>query len=708
MKKKSIILIIILTILMNIFSFIHINKNLVKNLLFDKTVVTFHFKENIVVDEKFFEEIINFSKNKKVEIAQYSFFSNNKIDIYSTMKNEYNKVIFIPNLLLNNDLKVHDFDEIFNIGFKNILYINTKDQEIIKQFSNKFSEYGKVYENLDSSYNKSPFSLENIEKYVDVDFLFVLTLFIFAFVLVTLFHYLNNKKKYLIYYLWGYSNIKIYCILNKNLYKALIKTTILCNLFMIVAIFLCNLINVLYEFIFISIILNLSIILLLFLFSTILFLLSFVNLNTGNEKGRLSKISFISRLSKFFILLLIIVLFKGLSNELITLKKSEESLSSWKNTANLYNICDTYSPIYEDLALEDEHNDKILKVYQDLSDLGKVFIIDTLNYERTPTLIKDDESLDYNYKINVKNNKDLYSPYGQNILVDKNYLKRNLVRTYTDQRDVLEEIDYDKDTLNILVPQKFKQYENIIKDSFKEWFYFQKVYIFNMYKEIRGKKLSEKKMEDLKINLIYIQNNQSYFTYNPFSGDSSNNIKDPIVTVYTENMDNSVLAATLGRSIFLESENPYTALKEVKNITQKYNINELNSILSIYDKKGEQINDIKDIRDRLILNIVFLSFILVMLTLVITYVYYKSNISKIIIKSLHGCDFINTYKGLILSNLGIYIVAFFFASIIYKEISIFLSIVISLMLIIDCIATNIVNKILIKKGEIKLIKGELK
>ena len=396
------------------------------------------------------------------------------------------------------------------------------------------------------------------------------------------------------------------------------------------------------------------------------------------------------------------------ARDLITLKKSEESLSSWKNTANLYNICDTYSPIYEDLALEDEHNDKILKVYQDLSDLGKVFIIDTLNYERTPTLIKDDESLDYNYKINVKNNKDLYSPYGQNILVDKNYLKRNLVRTYTDQRDVLEEIDYDKDTLNILVPQKFKQYENIIKDSFKEWFYFQKVYIFNMYKEIRGKKLSEKKMEDLKINLIYIQNNQSYFTYNPFSGDSSNNIKDPIVTVYTENMDNSVLAATLGRSIFLESENPYTTLKEVKNITQKYNINELNSILSIYDKKGEQINDIKDIRDRLILNIVFLSFILVMLTLVITYVYYKSNISKIIIKSLHGCDFINTYKGLILSNLGIYIVAFFFASIIYKEISIFLSIVISLMLIIDCIATNIVNKILIKKGEIKLIKGELK
>ena len=708
MKKKSIILIIFLTILMNIFSFIHINKNLVENLLFDKTIVAFRFKETSIVDENFFEEIIDFSKNKKVEIAQYSFFSNNKIDIYSTMKNEYNKVLLIPNLLFNKDVQVHNFGEIFNIGFKNILYINTKDEEIIKQFSNRFSEYGQVYENLDSSYDKGPFSFENIVKYTDIDFLSTIPLFVFAFILVTLFYYLNNKKKYLIYYLWGYSNIKIYYILNKNLYKALIGTTIICNLIMIGTIFLYNMTGVLYEFIFISIVLNIFIVLLLFLFSTILFSLSFINLNTGNEKGRLSKINFISSLSKFCILLLIVMLSKGLSDELITLKKSEESLSLWENTDNLYNICDTYSPIYEDLALEDVQNDKILKVYQDLSDLGKVFIIDTLNYERTPTLSKDNESLDYNYNVNVKSNKDLYSPYGKNILVDKNYLKRNLVTTYTDQRDVLKEINSDKDTLNILVPQKFKQYENIIKDSYKEWFYFQKVYIFNMYKEIRGEKLSEKKIEDLKINLIYIQNNQSYFTYNPFSGDSNNIIKDPIVTVYTENMDNSILASTLGRSIFLESENPYTALKEVNNITQKYNINELNSILSIYDIKGEQINDIKDSLDKLILNIIFLSFILVMLTLMITYVYYKSHISKIIIKSLHGYSFINTYKGLIISNFGIYITVFFFVSIIYKEISIFLSIVISLMLIIDFIATKIVNKVLIKKGEIKLIKGELK
>ena len=62
----------------------------------------------------------------------------------------------------------------------------------------------------------------------------------------------------------------------------------------------------------------------------------------------------------------------------------------------------------------------------------------------------------------------------------------------------------------------------------------------------------------------------------------------------TENIDNSVLASTLGVFMFLEAENEYTALEEVKNITQKYNTTELNSISSVYDRKGEKIIEIED------------------------------------------------------------------------------------------------------------------
>ena len=69
----------------------------------------------------------------------------------------------------------------------------------------------------------------------------------------------------------------------------------------------------------------------------------------------------------------------------------------------------TYSPIYdEDLAAEDIFNDKVLNIYKELSDLNKVFIIKTTNFERSGENItkKNEENIDYTYKINMKNKED--------------------------------------------------------------------------------------------------------------------------------------------------------------------------------------------------------------------------------------------------------------------------------------------------------------
>ncbi|WP_371025235.1 DUF1430 domain-containing protein [Paraclostridium ghonii] len=708
MKKKSVLVIIVLTVLMNIFSFIHINKNLIDNLLFDKTRVTFRFDEKSVLDQKFLNKIIDFSKSKDVEISQYSFLSSNKIDIYSTMKDDYKEILLIPNLLLNKDVKVHDFDEIYNVGFKNLFYIDTKDKNIIREFSKEFNQYGKVYDDLESEYEGSGVSFNKINKYTDADFLSTVSLLIFVFTLIILFNYLNNKKKYLVYDLWGYSKIQIYCILNKTLYKTLFITILLCNLIMIGIIYICNLTSVLSEFIPMTIVLNLFTVSLLILFSIILFSLSFINLNNKNEKRRLSKIRFIANLSKLCLLLLIILSFKNLSYQMSTLKDNEESLNLWKDTKNLYNIWGMYYTDENHLDIEDEINEKVLKVYKELSKLDKVFIIKTLNFQRSPFINSENKNIDYNYKKNIKSEKDLYSPYGRNIMVDKNYLKRNLVKTFDDKKNVLDKIDNNSDVLNVLVPQKFKKYEKDIKKSYREWFYFQKVDVYNMYKNARNEELSKKKIDDLKINLIYIENNQTYFTYDNYSGDYLNNIKNPLVTVYTENVDNSVLAATLGTSMFLESTNEYSALEEVKNITQKYNANELNEISSVYDKKGQDISDIEDKIDRLTLNIIVISLVLIMLIIVITYVYYKSYISKIVIKSLYGYNFIDTYKDLLLSNIYTYTLVLLLMTIVYKEIDIFIVILITSMLVIDFVTTKMVNNTLIRKSEIKLIKGELK
>lgn len=708
LKKKSLIIVAILTILMNVFSFLHINKNLIDNVLYDKTNITFEFEkkhEKSIFNQEFLDEVTNFAKEKDVEISQYNFLSANKIDIYSTNKDKYKEILLIPNLLFNKNIKSHNFVDINNVRFKNIIYIDTKDERIIHEFEKEFSEYAELYDNLGSTYEGSGFSLKKVMIYMDSDIFTILPLFLLILTLLILFYYLNNKKKYLVYKLWGYSNKQIYFILNKSLYKTLIVTILFCNLIMVGIICTFNLEKLLWEFIPISFGINLIILLLLFLISIILFFLCFVNLNTRNEKKRLSKIRLIANVSKFCLLILIIIFCKDFSNQRALLKANEENLNLWKDTENLFKICEIYSPIYGNLPKEYEQNEKILSVYKDLSKINKIFIINTLNFERS-NLIDSEENC--NYMLNVHKEEDLYSPNGRDIIVDKNYLKRNLIKTYSDKNNVLNKIDNNKDVLNILVPRKLKQYEDTIKKSYREWFHFQKVDVPNIYKEARNEKLVTRKIDDLKINLIYIENNQSYFTYNIHSGDSFNTIKDPIVTVYTENVDNSLLAANLSAYMFLESEDEYSALKEIKDVTQRYSINELNAVLSVYNEKGEEIDYVKDEIERLVLKIIIVLFMLIALISVITYVYYKSSISKIVIKSLYGYNFTDTYKDLLLSNLYMYILAFLLMTIIYKEISPFMIIVTTSMIFIDFITTKVVNRILLNKGEIKLIKGESK
>ncbi|MEG1847929.1 MAG: hypothetical protein RR238_05610, partial [Lachnospiraceae bacterium] len=70
MEKKLVISIIILTTIINIFSFLHINKNAIDKLLFDKTTISFHLytKDKIVSKSEFLKKIKKFSDENNVEI----------------------------------------------------------------------------------------------------------------------------------------------------------------------------------------------------------------------------------------------------------------------------------------------------------------------------------------------------------------------------------------------------------------------------------------------------------------------------------------------------------------------------------------------------------------------------------------------------------------------------------------------------------------
>lgn len=97
MEKKVVISLTVMTIVINIFSFLHINQNTVDKLLYDKTTVSFKLYTGKDLSDILLK-INEFSKTNNVEIAQYSFLNSSRKDIYSTMKETYNEVLVIPNI----------------------------------------------------------------------------------------------------------------------------------------------------------------------------------------------------------------------------------------------------------------------------------------------------------------------------------------------------------------------------------------------------------------------------------------------------------------------------------------------------------------------------------------------------------------------------------------------------------------------------------
>ncbi|EAG7250512.1 bacteriocin immunity protein, partial [Listeria monocytogenes] len=76
--------------------------------------------------------------------------------------------------------------------------------------------------------------------------------------------------------------------------------------------------------------------------------------------------------------------------------------------------------------------------------------------------------------------------------------------------------------------------EKDIKNTFLDYFYFQKVEVANIYNKALDLPAVALSKEDLSVNIIYAENNQDYFSYDSNTGDfRTGNITDPIAIVYT-------------------------------------------------------------------------------------------------------------------------------------------------------------------------------
>lgn len=368
MNKKIIIAVAILTIVFNIFICFQLCDYIVEKQLLDKLSVSFAIYPNgkEMSSSYLIKKVKDFSLDNNVEIAQYSYLSSDEIDIYSTKKDIYvNSILF--ERIYNKDLIIHDFEDLFDVGFNGVLYFNTSDVSIIYKLKNELNDFCSV-RYVESPYKEKLFMSSSSDNGFLIDIMPSLCIFIFCFAIIFFWGYSQCESDYRIYRLWGYSRIHIYEILSSTFFKMYILTGVSLGTICWGYIFSFSISGALLEFIIKFILIYLIILVLLLIVSASIFLMVLKGRN--NRSKQLSLILLISYLIKVFLMVVLIVFIINLLKQTGDLENKRKNMSYWDNTENLYTINETYNSLnYDNLEVEKNYNEKIYNVYKELSDL---------------------------------------------------------------------------------------------------------------------------------------------------------------------------------------------------------------------------------------------------------------------------------------------------------------------------------------------------
>lgn len=252
---------------------------------------------------------------------------------------------------------------------------------------------------------------------------------------------------------------------------------------------------------------------------------------------------------------------------------------------------DEYKHIYKPVVQNTGENGSALKYLESaersaelfplLEDHVNAFVMEAYNYQSI-----DDEGTPV-YTMNSMDYPQEIDPNGQSIRVSKNYFQYNPIET-ANGSDLVEQIIYDDLTLNILVPEKYRDMEEQIIEAYREDFYVEKIEVANEYNKMAGiDKVLDIPEESLNVNIIYVSDGQKYFTFRSDCAVSTDNwITDPIVQIYTSNIHCQYAFSFMTQWVYFYSdeENAEDAYQDIEPYVEQCNAeNSIQNVVSIYE-----------------------------------------------------------------------------------------------------------------------------
>ena len=185
----------------------------------------------------------------------------------------------------------------------------------------------------------------------------------------------------------------------------------------------------------------------------------------------------------------------------------------------------------------------------ELEDKAGAFVADFYNYQAM-----DDAGTPL-YTMNGMQFAEEIDPNGHCIRVSRNYFAHNPIET-ADGSNLTEQFIYDNLTLNLLVPEKYRDMEEDIAAAHRDRFYFEKVEAENSYNQEAG--ISDRMniaKEDLKINIIYVKDGQDYFSFRSDCAPQTGcHVEDPVVQIYTGNIHCNYAHSFMSQWVYIPSE----------------------------------------------------------------------------------------------------------------------------------------------------------
>ncbi|MFT9868723.1 DUF1430 domain-containing protein [Bacillus mobilis] len=372
---------------------------------------------------------------------------------------------------------------------------------------------------------------------------------------------MNNYKAIAIQYMHGGSFWKIGLYLLRRYVNIILGSFLLASMSLLIFLYYYNQYQQIVPFIGFWIE-NISLLFLVILLIIIVTWLGSKNIHISQmiKNKKPIKPFFYSNLGIRFILavFLILALQQGIST-FIELKKTITQQEKWELMKDYASLgMEVGAGDRFDIKNEDSLN-RFKNLYKELEDQGAIYIAPSYYY------------------FNQKNNELNPNPWGmegKQIVINRNYLSINPV--YGIDGEKLQLPTPNKSEITVLVPKRYEANQEDIKTTIKKDY---------------SMMLNHENPDSVQIKILYVKNEQSYFTFTTqMAVDTNYQIIDPIVVVLTHEFEPMYTSSSIamGYGYYTKNGDNEFPFKKTKRTIEKYNFDNIWSPVSIAYSLVEQ------------------------------------------------------------------------------------------------------------------------